>query len=136
MVLKDIMQKKVVTISPDATIRDCAKKMKDFKVGYIVVTNGETIKGCVTDRDLVLWLASGKNPDDTRIDSIMQSHVITATPDTDVFEASKLMARKKVRRLPVIENSKLQGLISVSDLASVIEEEVDNFLHVEEAYQI
>lgn len=136
MVLKDIMQKKVVTISPDATIRDCAKKMKDFKVGYIVVTNSESVKGCVTDRDLVLWLASGKNPDETRVDSIMQSHVITATPDTDVFEASKLMARKKIRRLPIIENSKLQGLISVSDLASVIEEEVDNFLHVEEAYRI
>ncbi|MBI5643857.1 MAG: CBS domain-containing protein [Deltaproteobacteria bacterium] len=136
MLLKEIMQKKVVTISPDATIRDAAKRMRDYRIGYLVVTNGETIKGCITDRDLVLWLASGKNPDETRIDTIMQSNIITSTPETDVFDASKLMARKKIRRLPIVENGRLSGLVSVSDLASVIEEEVDNFLHVEEAYQL
>lgn len=136
MQLKQIMQKKVVTVGPDATIRETAKKMKDYRVGYLLVTNGESVKGCITDRDLVIWLAGGKDPDSTRIDGIMQSSVVTAPPDTDVFDASKLMARKKVRRLPVVENNKLLGLVSVSDLASVIEEEVDNFFHVEEAYQI
>lgn len=134
--LKQIMQKKVVTVSPDSTIRETAKKMKDYRVGYILVTNGESVKGCITDRDLAIWLANGKDPDSSRIDSIMQTSVVTAPPDTDVFDASKLMARKKVRRLPVVENNRLIGLVSVSDLASVIEEEVDNFLHVEEAYQI
>jgi CBS domain-containing protein len=136
MLVKQIMQKKIVTVNPGATIRETAKKMKDYRVGYLLVTNGESIKGCVTDRDLVIWMASGKDPDATRVDGIMQSSVVTAPPDTDVFDASKLMARKKVRRLPIVENSKLIGLVSVSDLASVIEEEVDNFLHVEEAYQI
>ncbi len=136
MLLRQIMQKKIVTVSPESTIRETAKKMKDYRVGYLLVTNGESIKGCVTDRDIVLWLANGKDPDATRVDGIMQSSVVTAPPDTDVFDASKLMARKKVRRLPVVENSKLIGLVSVSDLASVIEEEVDNFFHVEEAYQI
>jgi len=130
------MQKKVVTLNPDASIRDAAKKMKDYRIGYLLVTNGESIKGCLTDRDIVLWLASGKDPDATRINSIMQTSVVTAQPDLDVFDASKLMARKKIRRLPVVEGNKLIGLVSVSDLASVIEEEVDNFFHVEEAYQI
>lgn len=136
MLLREIMQKKVITVSPDATVRDAAKKMKDFKIGYLLITNGEAIKGCVTDRDLVLLLANGKDPDTTKINSIMQTHIVTAVPDTDVFEASKIMARKKIRRLPVEENGRLVGLVSISDLASVIEEEVDNFLHVEEAYQI
>lgn len=136
MLLKEIMQKRVVTISPDATIRDAAKKMKDYRIGYLLITNGESIKGCITDRDLVLWLATGKEPDSTRIESIMQANIVTATPDTDVYDASKIMARKKIRRLPIVENSRLIGLVSVSDLASVIEEEVDNFLHVEEAYQL
>lgn len=136
MLLREIMQKKVVTISPDATIREAAKKMKDYRIGYLMITNGESLKGCLTDRDLVLWLANGKNPDETRIDTIMQSSVISAAPDTDVFDASKLMARKKIRRLPIIENGKVAGLVSVSDIASVIEEEVDNFFHVEEAYQL
>lgn len=136
MLLKEIMQKRVITISPDATIRDAAKKMKDYRIGYLLITNGESIKGCITDRDLVLWLATGKEPDSTRIESIMQANIVTATPDTDVYDASKIMARKKIRRLPIVENSRLIGLVSVSDLASVIEEEVDNFLHVEEAYQL
>lgn len=136
MLLREIMQKKVVTISPDVSIREAAKKMKDYRIGYLVITNGESVRGCVTDRDLVMWLASGKDPDNTRIDTIMQSNIITATPDTDIFEASKLMARKKIRRLPLVENGRLIGLISTADIASVLEEEVDNFFHVEEAYQL
>lgn len=136
MLLREIMQKKVVTISPDVSIREAAKKMKDYRIGYLVITNGETVRGCVTDRDLVMWLASGKDPDNTRIDTVMQSNIITATPDTDIFEASKLMARKKIRRLPLVENGRLIGLISTADIASVLEEEVDNFFHVEEAYQL
>lgn len=136
MLLRQIMQKKVVTVRPDATVRETAKKMKDYRVGYIIVVNGESVKGCITDRDLAVWLANGKDPDAVRIDGLMQTGVVTAAPDTDVFDASKLMARKKVRRLPIVENGRLMGLVSVSDLASVIEEEVDNFFHVEEAYQI
>lgn len=136
MLLREIMQKKVVTISPDVSIREAAKKMKDYRIGYLVITNGESVRGCVTDRDLVMWLASGKDPDNTRIDTVMQSNIITATPDTDIFEASKLMARKKIRRLPLVENGRLIGLISTADIASVLEEEVDNFFHVEEAYQL
>ncbi len=136
MLLRDIMQKKVVTLPPDATIRQAAKKMKDYRIGYIVVTNAGDVKGCVTDRDITLWLANGKDPDETRIDSIMQSSMITAEPETDLFDASKLMARKKVRRLPVVTDSKLVGLVSISDIAGVLEDEVDNFFHLEEAYQI
>lgn len=136
MFLRDIMQKKVVSVPPETTIRDAAKKMKDYRIGYLLITNGESLRGCVTDRDLVIWLASGKDPDTARIDSLMQTNVITASPDTDVFDANKLMARKKIRRLPIVENGRIQGLVSSSDLASVIEEEVDNFLHVEEAYQL
>lgn len=136
MQLKQIMQKKVVTLNPDASIREAAKKMKDYRIGYLLVTNGESVKGCITDRDIVLWLAGGKDPDSTAIKSIMQTSVVTAEPGLDVFDASKLMARKKIRRLPVVEGNRLLGLVSVSDLASVIEEEVGNFLHVEEAYQI
>lgn len=136
MFLKEIMQKRIVTLSPEATVREAAKKMKDYRVGYLLVTNGESLKGCVTDRDLVLWLAGGKNPDEVRVESIMQSNVVTAEPETDVYEASKIMARKKIRRLPIVEDGKLRGLVSISDIASIVEEEVDNFFHVEEAHQM
>lgn len=136
MLIKEIMQKKLVTLSPESSIRDAAKKMKDYKVGYLLVTNGESLKGCVTDRDLLICIASGKDPDTTKIGTIMQTGIFTVTPETDVFDANRLMARKNVRRLPVVENGRVAGIVSTSDIASVLEEEVDNFLHVEEAYQL
>ena len=136
MLLKEIMQKNVVTVAPDCTIREAAKKMKDFRVGYLLVTNSASIKGCVTDRDIVMWLAEGKNPEETRIGSVMQANVVTVSPETDVFEASKIMAKNRIRRLPVVEDSRIAGIVSTADIASVLEEEVDNFLHVEEFYQL
>lgn len=135
MLLREIMQRKVTTVSTDCTIREAAQKMKDYRVGYLLITNSGELKGCITDRDLATWLAEGRDPDEARVSSIMQRNVITANPDTDVFNASKIMARRRVRRLPVMEDGSLVGLVSSSDIASVIEEEVDNFLHVEEAYQ-
>lgn len=136
MLVREIMQKNVVTVSSEATVREAAKKMKEFRVGYLLVTNSASIKGCVTDRDLALWLANGKNPDDTRIDSIMQANVITTKPETDVFEASKLMEKNRIRRLPVVEDGRIAGIISSAEIASILEEEVDTFLHVEESYQL
>lgn len=134
MMLRKIMQKKVTTISPDTSIREAAKKMKRGRIGYLVITNAQHVKGCVTDRDIATWLADGKDPDATKVDSIMQKKVVSAEPDMDIVDASKLMARRKVRRLPIVEKERLVGLVSTSDLAPIIEQEIDSFLQVEEAY--
>ena len=134
MFLRDIMQKEIITLSPEASIREAAKKMRDHKIGFLLVVNDGALRGCLTDRDLTLCIAEGKDFDKVTVGSIMQKNVVFATPDTDVYEATRLMAEKKVRRLPIIQNRSLIGLVTISDLASVIEEEVDNFLHVEEVY--
>ena len=88
MLLKEIMQKNVVTVAPDCTIREAAKKMKDFRVGYLLVTNSASIKGCVTDRDIVMWLAEGKKPEETRLGPVMQAHVATGSSGNEHFLAS------------------------------------------------
>ena len=134
MLLKDIMQKNIVTLSPESTLRDVARLMKEDNVGCVVIMNGQRLKGIITDRDIACWVAEGKDPNKVTAGSIMKRHVIIATPEMSVFEASKLMADNKVRRLPVVAGNKLYGLVSISDLASIIEAEVENFFHVEEAY--
>jgi len=134
MLLKDIMQKNIVTLSPESTLRDVARLMKEDNVGCVVIMNGQRLKGIITDRDIGCWVAEGKDPNKVTAGSIMKRHVITATREMSVFEASKLMADNKVRRLPVVAGNKLYGLVSISDLASIIEAEVENFFHVEEAY--
>ncbi len=134
MFLRDIMQKRLVTLSPDASIREASRKMKDEGVGCVLIVNGETLRGIVTDRDIACWLAEGSDPDGVKLSDVMHTDIVSAAPDTDVFDASRIMAGAKVRRLPIVENGRLCGIVTTSDLATVLEEEVDNFFHVQEAY--
>lgn len=134
MLIKDVMQTELITLSQESTIREAARLMKEKEIGCVLIINGQRLKGIITDRDIACWLAEGKDPDNVNVGSIMQKNIITATPETDVSEAGRLMAYNKIHRLPIVEDSKLSGLITTSDLAGVLEEEIDNFLHVEEAY--
>jgi len=134
MFLKDIMQTKLITLSPESTIREAARLMKEQDVGCVLITNDQHLKGIITDRDIACWLAEGKDPSKVDVGSVMKRNVITALPETDIYEVSKLMASRKIHRLPIVEGNKLCGLVTTSDLASVLEEEIDNFFHVEEAY--
>ncbi len=135
MLLKEIMRTDLVTIAPEANIREAARKMRDENVGCVLITEGGRLRGCLTDRDIACWLAEGKDPDNTEVRSIMKERVITATPETDVLGASRTMSINNVRRLPIVEDGKLCGMVTTADLAPVLEEEVDNFFHLEEAYQ-
>ena len=134
MFIKDIMQTKLITLSPESTIREAARLMKEQDVGCVLITNGQHLKGIITDRDIACWLAEGKDPSNVDVGFVMQRNVITVAPETDIYEVSKLMASRKIHRLPIVEDNKLCGLVTTSDLAGVLEEEIDNFFHVEGAY--
>jgi CBS domain-containing protein len=135
MFIKNIMQTKLATLSPQASIREAARRMDDEKIGCLLITNGESLKGLITDRDITCWLArGGKDPDGVRVSEVMQTDIVSVGPEMDTLEASKIMAENKVRRLPVIGDGKLFGIVTTSDLATFLEEEVDNFFHVEEVY--
>ena len=135
MLIKEIMQTKLVCVKPETTVREAATKMRDDNVGCVMITNATHLKGFVTDRDIACWLSEGKNPDTVKEESIMRKNVVTAPPDTDVFEAGRLMSKNRIRRLPVVENGIVCGILTTSDLAPVIEEEIDNFLHLEETHR-
>ena len=128
------MKKDLVKVIPGTSVREAAKIFRDKNIGCILVSGNGSLKGILTDRDIACWLADGKDPDYTKVDEIMNREPTFCSPNTDIFEASKVMASKGVRRLPIQSNGKLEGIVSISDLAPIFKEEVDNFFHLEEIY--
>jgi len=113
------MTKSVVTVNPEATIKEVAELMQKHNVGAIPVVDQSGLKGIVTDRDLVVRnIASGKDPFSTPVKEIMTSQVTTVTPDEDVQSIAKIMASRQIRRVPVVENQQLIGMVSLGDIAT------------------
>jgi CBS domain-containing protein len=136
MQVKEIMKKTtdLVICSPSDYVMDAAKKMENKNVGCILITENNNLKGILTDRDITLSVvAHGKNPREVMVKEIMKTDIITGRPEWDLFEATKLMADKKIRRLPIQSNERLEGFVSLADLAPVIKGELDSFLEIEAA---
>ncbi|HOQ08286.1 MAG TPA: CBS domain-containing protein [Clostridiales bacterium] len=118
MKAKDIMTKNVATVKPDATVHEAAILMQKYNVGAIPVCDGNTVVGIVTDRDIVIRnVTAGSDPRMTPVNSIMTTNVITVAPEADVEEVSSIMSQKQIRRIPVVENNGLVGIIALGDLA-------------------
>jgi len=117
--LKDIMTKNVSVAEPDETVKEVARKMKEFNVGAIPVVNADRPVGIVTDRDIVLRnVSEDRSASASRVGEIMSSELVYGTPDMEVDDAAAIMARHQIRRLPVVEDEKLVGMVSIGDLAT------------------
>lgn len=119
MQVKDLMTKDMVYASTSDTVLDVAKLMKHHNIGCVpVVADGEKVLGVVTDRDIVLNIAKF-NLDTTKTlaSTIMSDKVYSVKPDANITQALDLMKKQRVRRLPVIENDCLKGMISIGDIA-------------------
>ena len=117
MKINKIMTSKVGTINSTATITSCAARMRELNIGSLVVMNGLNVEGIVTTWDITSkCLGSGKNPKDSVVHEVMTSPVHTAKSDTDVMEAARVMADRKISRLPVIETNseELVGIVTLS----------------------
>jgi CBS domain-containing protein len=136
MKVRQIMQKELVTILPTTTIHDAALKMKEQKIGSIIVAEeGGILKGIVTDRDIALAVAAdNKDPNKEFTSEIMTKDPVWINSDDDVDAALRLMNSRHVRRLPVYENNKLVGFLSTADVATEIKEELNQFIGLEETF--
>ncbi len=136
MLVGQLMHKELVTILQTATVREAAIRMKGENVGSVLIVDEDMkLKGIVTDRDIAIAVgADGQDPESTFIDHIMTNEPEIVDVETDVDAALRLMRRKNIRRLPVVENGKLVGLLSTADVAGEIKEEFNNFLGLEEAF--
>lgn len=116
--VKEVMTETVIAADSTDNLTDTAKEMKNHDIGDLPVLEGNKLKGVVTDRDIVIrGLAEGKNPENTEVNEIMTSKVISAAPDTDVREGVEQMESHQVKRLFVVENDELKGVVSIGDLA-------------------
>ena len=119
MKLRDIMAHPVVRIHPEESVAVAARTLARYNIGVLPVCGGDgRVCGVVTDRDLVTrCVAAGRQPAATTVREIMTAQVIAARPDMDTAAAAYLMARQQIRRLPVVENGRLCGMVSLADLA-------------------
>lgn len=120
MKIRDVMSDNVIKIHPDETVAVAARTLTHYNIGVLPVCGSSgDICGLVTDRDLVTrCLASGRQPENTRVRDVMTASVVSAKPDMDTSAAAHLMGRQQIRRLPVVENGKLCGMVSLGDLAN------------------
>ena len=119
MKLRDIMTRTVVTIHPEESVAVAARTLTHYNIGALPVCgNDGKVCGVLTDRDLVTrCLASDRAAENTKVREIMTGQVVSASPEMDTAVAAHLMGRQQVRRLPVVENGKLCGMVSLGDLA-------------------
>ncbi|KQX61122.1 CBS domain-containing protein [Paenibacillus sp. Root444D2] len=115
--VRDIMSKDCVTVTLQDNIYEIALKMKNHDIGFVAVVEGKKLIGVVTDRDLVVRGYAEKHSGSTAVENVITKDIETISPDTTVEEAAKMMAKDQIRRLPVVENGELVGIVAIGDLA-------------------
>lgn len=120
MKLSEIMTDTVVRIRPEESVAVAARMLVRYNVGMLPVCGGDgRLYGVVTDRDMVTrCIAAGKEPTRTTVREVMTSNVVSVGRNMDTLDAAQLMGRQQIRRLPVLENGRLCGMVSLSDLAN------------------
>ena len=126
MEVKDIMSHRVISIHPGESVEVAARTMTQYNIGALPVCANGKLCGMLTDRDIVTrCLAANRVPDRTTVRQVMTEQVATVRPDMQVGVAAHLMGRLQVRRLPVVEDGKLCGMLSLGDMATREETAVD-----------
>ena len=115
---RDIMTEGADYVDGSTTVLEVAKKLAANDYGSVPICDGDKLKGMITDRDIVVKvLAEGKDPASTKVIDLVQGEVVTIGADDSVEEAARTMAKHQVRRLPVIDGTKLVGMLAQADLA-------------------
>lgn len=120
MKISEIMTKAAVTDSADDTLAQACDKMRHAQTSSMLVMDGDRLVGIVTERDVVKTVAQGLDPKQTSLKDIMTTDIVTIGPMTTLKEAANIMATKWIRHLPILEGSKVVGMISQRDLTGVL----------------
>jgi CBS domain-containing protein len=128
--IRDIMTENVATVSPSQTIQEAAALMSQYNVGAIPVIEQGQVRGIITDRDITLRSTAQGLTSSTAVSEVMTTSVVYGNPSMNVEEAAGLMAQNQIRRLPIIENNQLVGVVALGDIASneMFDEEAEEAL--------
>jgi CBS domain-containing protein len=125
MKVREAMAKTVRSAKKTDKVGDVAKQMKQEDAGFIPVVDGEQLIGVITDRDIVInCIAEGHDPRGETAEHLMSKKVTTIGPDDDIEEAGRTMARQEIRRLPVVENGRLVGVLSHGNLVQATKNKI------------
>jgi len=115
--ISEVMTKNIVSVSSQQTIQEAAQLMKQHNIGAIPVVDSGRLKGIVTDRDITIRSTAGGVDANTPVSHCMSPNVTVANSNMEVQEVANLMAQHQIRRLPVVDNNQLVGMVALGDLA-------------------
>ncbi|KAB7707092.1 CBS domain-containing protein [Bacillus aerolatus] len=117
MKIADIMTSNVEWCKPESKIYEAAEKMKELDVGVMPICDSGSVVGVVTDRDVVIKGVANNIPVDAQVSQVMSTDPVTGNRNMLVEDAAELMADHQIRRLPIVDDDKLVGIVSLGDLA-------------------
>lgn len=121
MKVSDLMTEAAVTDSPEDTLAEAAGKMRQEQTGSLLVMEGDTLSGIVTERDVLRVVGAGQDPKSVSLRDVMTTDVVTIRPETSLPEAAQIMFDKWFRHLPVTtDDGRVVGIISLRDLLSLV----------------
>jgi CBS domain-containing protein len=116
--VRDVMTTNPCEVSPDTPLVEAARLMREHAIGDVIVASGDSLRGMLTDRDIVVRaIAEGMDPASTTVDAVFSGDPVSVTPETPVDDAVRLMRQHAIRRLPVTEKGAVCGVVSLGDLA-------------------
>lgn len=126
MTVSEAMHKSVEALSPEASVSALAQSMKSHDIGIVPILDQEKLVGVVTDRDIVVRaLANGLDPAKVKARDLMSRNVVSCSPDEPLKKAAKRMAKAQIRRLPVVNDGRLVGMLSMGDITQAIDDDDD-----------
>jgi len=117
MLVRNVMNRNVVTAKPDTPIKEAAAIMSKNRIGSLIVTDNDKIVGIVTERNIMDIIAEGIETNQITLADIMKKDVITIDPSKTIEDAVDIMVENKIKKLPVVDGDKLIGIITASDIA-------------------
>jgi CBS domain-containing protein len=121
VLVRDVMTKDIRVVRPDTSIKEVVATMNKFGIGSIIIVQGDRPVGIITERDILRRLVEPcLAPETLTARQIMTSPLLSISETASIEEAAKLMARKHIKRLPVMDNGKLVGIITYTDIVSKV----------------
>jgi len=114
----DIMVNKVVKVDPNVSVRDAARLMNRHEIGCLIAVKKGNALGIITERDLLKKIVEqARNPEKTKVRQIMSKRLFVGSPHMEIADAVRLMLQKKIKKLPIVEDGRMVGLVTLTDIA-------------------
>jgi CBS domain-containing protein len=118
MNLRELMITNVITVDKNMTVQSAAGTMNKKRIGCLVTVDREGVKGILTERDMLIRvLEAGKDPKTTMVSEVMTPSIIFGNPNMQLVEATRLMFQNRIKKLPILEDNQLVGLVTLTDIA-------------------